>query len=133
MNPKQALNIFPEASLDVIVWLASEHRANRLPPTLQAVFDEICELFDLTPEEIRCSRKLREHVIFRQLFSYVASILTRSSLQRIGEFLGGYDHSTISNHRSDVQNWIDSDDEVFRGIWKYYSTESKIWRKYNEL
>lgn len=133
MNPKQALNIFPEASLDVIVFHAAEYRANRKPPSLQDVFDEICLLFDLEPHDILCSRRFRDHVIYRQLFSYVAPILTKQSLYKIGEFLGGFDHSTISVHRKDVINWIENDDATFRPIWKYYSTESKIWRKCNEL
>lgn len=118
-------------SPDVLVYLASEYRSGRKPPTLQQVFDEILFLFDLTSDEVLCSRKFRGHVIFRQLFSYVAPILTRASLANIAKFLGGFDHSTISNHRGDVKDWIKNDDETFGPIWRYYRIESRLWNKYN--
>jgi chromosomal replication initiation ATPase DnaA len=115
-------------SPDMLVFLASEHRKSRRPPTLREIFDEILFLFDVREEDILSVRQNRDRVIYRQLFSYVATQLTKQSLERIGQFLGGYDHTTILSHKRKVSFWIENDDDTFRPIWNYYRIESKLWR-----
>lgn len=117
----------PHCSPLVHVYLASEHRKNRMPPTLRQIFDEILLLFDVREEDILSVRQNRDRVIYRQLFSYVATQLTKQSLERIGEFLGGYDHTTILSHKRKVTFWIENDDDTFLPIWAYYRIESKLW------
>lgn len=120
------------ASLDAIVFLANENRKekiDRLPPTLRSVMDEILSLFHLEESNVICNSQAREKVIYRQLFSYAARAITGESLKRIGEFLGGYDHSTIITHIKNVKQWIKDEDNTFFPLWKYYSIESKIWNQ----
>ncbi len=117
--------------MDARVYLANEDRVNRKPPTLQEAFDEMLSIFDLTRGEVCNARRYRKYVMYRQLFSYVAPILTRTSLEEVGDFLGGFHHSTISNHRSDVKNWIEDGDATFMPIWNYYRIESDLWNRFN--
>jgi chromosomal replication initiation ATPase DnaA len=115
-------------SPDVLVYLASEHRKNRRPPTLQAIMDDICHVFEVSEDYVRNARQFRKHVKLRQLFSWVSTEITDSSCVDIGIFLG-QDHSTVLSHKKKVQGWIDVGDYLFIDMFNYYKSESKIWRR----
>ena len=76
---------------------------------LSAVCICVCEHFGMDFEKI--TRKTRVRCILepRQIFIYLAKYNTDHSLKDIGDFLGGFDHTTIMLAVRKIQNLIDTE------------------------
>lgn len=95
--------------------------------TLEEIRDIVCEYFDISPVEIHLRSRKRKIVRPRQVAMYLSLIFTKYSGTKIGEFYGGYDHTTPVHSRQTVQDLIDSDD-IFRK--KIFELTEKIKNEY---
>ncbi|GMR19283.1 MAG: chromosomal replication initiator protein DnaA [Patescibacteria group bacterium] len=59
------------------------------------VIQTVCQRFSVKPEDIRSPRRAKEIVRPRQITAYLLRSMGSLSLQKIGDLLGGRDHSTI--------------------------------------
>lgn len=59
------------------------------------IITTVCRCFHTTLEELRSSRRTQEVVLPRQIAAYLLRKISRTSLNQIGQLLGGKDHSTI--------------------------------------
>jgi chromosomal replication initiator protein len=67
--------------------------ANR--PTVDRIAEHVSGYFQVTPRELQSRRRYRNVLLPRQIGMYLARRLTTLSLQQIGAYFGGWDHSTV--------------------------------------
>jgi chromosomal replication initiator protein len=75
-------------------WLADRHRHD---PTLQEIALATSRHFSLRLRDVRSAARLRTLVIARGVAMYLCRSLTRLSLEQIGSYFGGRDHTTVSH------------------------------------
>ncbi len=64
-------------------------------PTIAAIAKAVARRFQLKTSELKSSTRRQQVVRARSLAMYLGRQLTESSLQQIGEYFGGRDHSTV--------------------------------------
>jgi chromosomal replication initiator protein len=63
--------------------------------TVDEIIQAVCQYYAVTPEEVRGPRRNQSFTVPRQMVMYLSRKLTSASLPKIGESLGGRDHTTI--------------------------------------
>ena len=84
-----------------------------LPITLENIFESCCIEFKVKPEKVRSKIRKHEIVLARQTFFFFARKFTPNSLLSLGEFIGGYDHTTVIHSVKQIENYLDTD-EIMR-------------------
>jgi chromosomal replication initiator protein len=74
----------------------AQHRGKE-PPSLRAIALLAAKYFSLKLADLRSASRRREVVTARGVAMYLARALTSKSLEEIGEFFGGRDHTTVSH------------------------------------
>ena len=64
-------------------------------PMLEHIIERVGSFFQIAPGDIQSSRRLRRLALPRQISIYLARQLTDLSLEQIGGYFGGRDHSTV--------------------------------------
>lgn len=64
-------------------------------PTIAAIAKAVARRFQLKTSELKSSTRRQQVVRARSLAMYLGRQLTEASLQQIGEYFGGRDHSTV--------------------------------------
>ena len=77
--------------------------------TPEMIIDAVSKLFRVNKEEITSKRKTKEIVIPRQISIYLCKNLTELSFNKIGEYFGGKDHSTVMHAVKKVDFYIEND------------------------
>jgi len=84
------------------------------------VFESVQEVFDVTYDELIGRHRKQEKAFARHATCYVFKKVTKYSLEEIGDYLGGRDHSTITHSIKAARNLIDTDkfykDKVFKAV-----------------
>lgn len=75
---------------------------------IEDIIEIVCDYFDLNIETFHKKTNKREIVQARQIAMYFAKELTRNSLYKIGESIGGKDHATVLHAYKTVNNLIDT-------------------------
>lgn len=78
-------------------------------------FEAIQEVFDITYEELIGLHRKQHKAFSRHAFCYVIKKSTKYSLEEIGDFLGGRNHSTVLHSIRAAGNLMDTD--------KYYNSK----------
>jgi chromosomal replication initiator protein len=81
--------------------------------TEEQIFEIVGKDYGLTKEQIISRSRKRECVESRHLIAYILKRKTRLSLAKIGEMVGGKDHTTIIHSVKTFENIFDTD-SVFR-------------------
>ena len=63
--------------------------------TPEFIIDTVADHFDITPSDIVGSKRSSKIVFPRQIVMYICRSMLGTSLQNIGKYLGGRDHTTI--------------------------------------
>ncbi|MBQ7678687.1 MAG: chromosomal replication initiator protein DnaA, partial [Butyrivibrio sp.] len=99
-----------EALKDVIT--SDEHRIITIPLILTTV----CNFYGINEEELLSRRRTSDVVMPRQVAMYLCRILTDESLDKIGESLGGKDHTTVINGINRIKSSVDTNSELSKAI-----------------
>jgi chromosomal replication initiator protein len=75
-------------------WLAARHRQD---PSLHDIALATARHFSLRLGELRSAARRRALVVARGVAMYLCRSLTRLSLEQIGSYFGGRDHTTVSH------------------------------------
>jgi len=70
-----------------------EAAANR--PTVERIAQRVSRYFQVEPQQLQARSRARGTLLPRQIGMYLARQLTELSLQQIGAYFGGRDHSTV--------------------------------------
>jgi len=77
--------------------------------SLNEIRKEVCNYFNLNPENLLSKTRKREIVQARQIAMYLSRNLTKTSLASIGAQIGGKDHATVLHAYNTVCDLMDTD------------------------
>jgi chromosomal replication initiator protein len=77
--------------------------------TVERIAEHVGGYFRVEPRQIKSARRSRDLLMPRQISMYLARRLTVLSLQQIGTFFGGRDHSTVLHACRKVEQALESD------------------------
>lgn len=83
-----------------------------LPVTIEKIISEVANVYGVTPEDIRSSKRNSQVSTARKVAIYIVRQITGMSLSFIGSEFGGRDHSTIVYAVGDVTKSIKKDDHL---------------------
>jgi chromosomal replication initiator protein len=69
--------------------------AGQARPTVERIVERVGSYFQVAPQKMRSASRLRNTLLPRQVGMYLARQLTPLSLEQIGAYFGGRDHSTV--------------------------------------
>ncbi len=78
------------------------------------VLSTVCSFFNIALKDLTGPRRQKELVLPRHIAMYILSEELRLTVERIGEVLGGRDHTTVMHGRDKMKKLINTDREVQR-------------------
>jgi chromosomal replication initiator protein len=84
--------------------------------TIEGIQKRVAEYFQLRSSDMVSRRRPANIANARQVAMYLSRILTRRSLQEIGEAFGGRDHGTVIHACRTVENLMDQDESARNNI-----------------
>lgn len=78
----------------------------------------ICSYFNVTLKELAGPRRQKELVLPRHLAMYILSEELNFTVEKIGQVLGGRDHTTVMHGRDKIKKLVDTDIEVQKILLK---------------
>jgi chromosomal replication initiator protein len=86
--------------------------AETCKPTVERIAQRVGRYFAVAPRQMCSRRRSRQALLPRQVGMYLARQLTEMSLEQIGAFFGGRDHSTVLHACRKVEQALDSDPQL---------------------
>ena len=80
--------------------------------TPKMIIEAVAKLFRVNEDDIISKRKTKEIVVPRQVSIYLCKNLTELSFNKIGDYFGGKDHSTVMHAVKKVEYYIENDPEI---------------------
>ncbi len=77
--------------------------------TIEDILDVVMARYDVRLADLQSKRRSRSVTLPRQICMYLARMLTRHSLQEIGGYFGGRDHSTVLHADKAIKALTDQD------------------------
>jgi chromosomal replication initiator protein len=100
--------LHPRLDLDIVQAQFHEQvEAGR--PTVERIAERVGGYFQVDPRQMRSRRRSRQVLLPRQVGMYLARRLTGLSLDEIGAYFGGRDHSTVLHACRKVEEGLDHD------------------------
>jgi chromosomal replication initiator protein len=97
---------------EVIEVFADDAEARRI--TVERIAQQVSRHYRVGTNELRSRSRTREALVPRQVGMYLARQLTKLSLEQIGAYFGGRDHSTVLHACRKVEEAI-MDDALLSG------------------
>lgn len=106
-----------DASIDTpFVRRYLEQRSEAAAPALKAIAEQSARRYGLTVADLKSGSRRRTVVAARDAAIFLARRLTSKSLQDIGDFFGGRDHTTILHSCRKLEQSSESDPETREAI-----------------
>lgn len=105
--------------------LMAEHfgpQIDALKPSVDRIVEQVGGYFQVEPEALQSKRRYRNVMLPRQVGMYLARQLTSLSLEQIGAYFGGRDHSTVLHACRKVEQAMKNDAEL-SGMVKHLHAE----------
>ena len=83
-----------------------------IPITVEKIIVEVADVYGVTPEEIRSSKRSSQISTARKVAIYVVREITQMPLQSIGTEFGGRDHSTIVYAINNIEAGMKRDENL---------------------
>jgi chromosomal replication initiator protein len=78
-------------------------------PTVERIAERVSGYFQVRPQALQSRRRYRNVVLPRQVGMYLARRLTTLSLNQIGAYFGGWDHSTVRHACKKIETTLAHD------------------------
>lgn len=95
-----------ELAQDALKEVISQHQPRSV--TSQDVMQAVSTYYGVSEEDLTGPRRSRNITIPRQMIMYLSRLLTQASLPKIGEMLGGRDHSTVLHGCAKIESLMQS-------------------------
>lgn len=92
------------------------HEPQKNSVILSTVAKHVALFFNITIQELKSQKRHKSISVPRQISLYLMKKMTFSSLQTIGDFMGGRDHSTVIHAISKIDNLLETDTELMHKI-----------------
>lgn len=79
------------------------------PLTIDDILDTVCQHYNVSQQNVFSKSRKREYVQARQISMYLAQKFTKMPTSRIGQLIGGRDHSTVIHSCSAVEQRLKVD------------------------
>jgi chromosomal replication initiator protein len=83
------------------------------PLTVDDILDKVCSHFSVSVDDVFSKSRKRQFVEVRQLSMYLAQKYTRMPASRIGQLIGGRDHSTVIHSCSQIESRLKLDHNFY--------------------
>jgi chromosomal replication initiator protein len=98
LNSLMAYSIVYNSNIDMHLAERIIKRAVKVdnhPLTIDDILERVCQHFGVTQQEVISKSRKRDYVQVRQISMYLAQKYTKMPAARIGQLIGGRDHSTV--------------------------------------
>lgn len=85
-----------------------------IPLDHKKIISAICDFFSLTNKDLVGPRRVKELVLPRQIVMYLLSEEVKMTVEKIGQVLGGRDHTTVMHGRDKLKRLIGENREIQR-------------------
>jgi len=96
-------------------------QADALKTTVDRIAKQVGGYFQLEPRQLQSRRRYRNILVPRQIGMYLARKLTPLSLNQIGEYFGGRDHSTVLHACRKVEESMKEDVVLLGAVRQIHS------------
>ena len=100
---------------EVLAGLASG-RAPQRQPAIEDIVAVVAAHYGIPPAQIQARSRARSVALPRQVCMYLARELTAHSLQSVGAYFGGRDHSTVKHACDKIAELVEADGDVAAAI-----------------
>ena len=76
---------------------------------VDSIISEVCRVYNVSPDDLKSSKRSANIVLPRHIAMYVMSRLTNLTLDEIGKYLSGKDHSTVIYATRSVKQRMEQD------------------------
>jgi chromosomal replication initiator protein len=84
--------------------------------TIQQIFDAVTKYYNVRPADLQSKKRHKSIAFPRQVCMYLARRHTRYSLEEIGGYFGGRDHTTVLHAVRTIQGDCEQDQDVAKQI-----------------
>ena len=112
LNSLMAYSIVYNSNIDMHLAERVIKRAVKVdnhPLTIDDILEKVCQHFGVTQQEIMSKSRKRGFVQVRQVSMYLAQKYTKMPASRIGQLIGGRDHSTVIHSCSAIEQRLKID------------------------
>jgi chromosomal replication initiator protein len=115
----QGMSLLQDGAIDLD--LAKSALGDSITPdqkriTIQQIFDAVTKYYGVRPSDLQSKRRHKSIAFPRQVCMYLARRHTRFSLEEIGGYFGGRDHTTVMHAVKTVQGDTNDDAEIARQV-----------------
>lgn len=96
--------------------LGDESARNDRTVQIQTIIDAVTDFFGVKVSDLQSKRRQRSIALPRQVCMFLARRHTRFSLEEIGGFFGGRDHTTVMHAVKTIEARLDTDPEFARRL-----------------
>ncbi|MDE7456640.1 MAG: chromosomal replication initiator protein DnaA [Prevotella sp.] len=79
------------------------------PLTVDDILDKVCDHYGVSQQHVFSRSRKRDYVLVRQLSMYLAQKYTKMPASRIGQLIGGRDHSTVIHSCTTIEQRLKFD------------------------
>ena len=112
LNSLMAYSIVYNSNIDLHLAERVIKRAVKVdnrPLTIDDILEKVCQHFGVTQQQVFSKSRKRDFVQVRQVSMYLAQKYTKMPASRIGQLIGGRDHSTVLHSCSAVEQRLKID------------------------
>ena len=84
-------------------------KVDNKPLTIDDILDKVCNHYSVSQQHVLSRSRKRDYVLVRQISMYLAQKYTKMPAGRIGQLIGGRDHSTVIHSCSAVEQRLKVD------------------------
>ncbi|MBQ8158630.1 MAG: chromosomal replication initiator protein DnaA [Prevotella sp.] len=112
INSLMAYSIVYNSNIDMRLAERVIQRAVKVdnhPLTVDDILDTVCQHYKVSQQNVFSKSRKRDYVLARQISMYLAQKFTKMPTSRIGQLIGGRDHSTVIHSCSAVEQRLKVD------------------------
>lgn len=84
-------------------------KVDNKPLTIDDILDKVCDHYGVSQQHVFSRSRKRDYVLVRQLSMYLAQKYTKMPASRIGQLIGGRDHSTVIHSCTTIEQRLKFD------------------------
>ena len=84
-------------------------KVDNRPLTVDDILEKVCHHYGVSQQSVFSKSRKRDYVLVRQVSMYMAQKHTKLSAARIGQLIGGRDHSTVIHSCNTIENRLKID------------------------
>ena len=105
-----------EALADEVLSGLSAGRVPQRQPSIEEILAAVADHYGLAPAQIQTRSRARSVALPRQICMYLARELTGHSLQSLGTYFGGRDHSTVKHACDKIARLVEAGGDVSAAV-----------------